>query len=45
MSSAAPPSGGDGHTYRGPGGLMGGDGECFYCNDPETGATYLPPGC
>lgn len=37
--------GGGGYTYRGAGGLMGGDGECFYYNDPETGASYLAPGC
>lgn len=34
-----------GYNYVGPGGTMGSDGNCFYYNDPETGSSYLPPGC
>lgn len=45
LAAAAAQAGGSGYTYRGPGGLMGSDGNCFYYNDPETGSSYMPPGC
>lgn len=37
--------GNGGYTSRTSGGLMGSDGNCFYYNDPETGSSYMPPGC
>lgn len=49
LRAASPPANGGGgngdYTYRGPGGQMGGDGNCFYYNDPATGSSYMPPGC
>jgi hypothetical protein len=45
LAATADPDGGGGYTYRGPGGLMGGDGSCFYYNDPEAGSSYALPGC
>ena len=33
------------HINRGPGGTTGGDGSCFYYNDPQTGASVMTGNC
>lgn len=45
LFSTASGGGDGGYTSRSAGGLMGSDGNCFYYNDPETGSSYMPPGC
>jgi hypothetical protein len=37
--------GGQAWTYRGPGGAAGGDGECTYFNDSDTGGPVMTGGC
>ena len=38
-------TGGQPHMNRGPGGTTGGDGSCFYYNDPQTGASVMTGNC
>jgi hypothetical protein len=36
---------GQSNIHRGPGGTTGGDGSCFYYNDPQTGASVMTGNC
>jgi hypothetical protein len=38
-------TGQNGHIYRGVGGNMGSDGDCFYYNDPSSGSSVMGGNC